>query len=178
MIVGLGASERVNGRRERRGWLKAHSHLPCRAHAALQPCRCTPGHCTAPKSRDGLFCILARGHECLYNLQHKDYDNNLVKDSCWKEIAGEVHAQGKEQATQYFVHYRKAYCWCAFVWNYSDNVTALFILVEEYKSTWARLRSYWPNIFLVLSVLFSYTHRYFTSISTGRAKCCDVRELW
>jgi len=42
--------------------------------------------------------ILVQGHECLYNLQHKDYDNNLVKDNCWKEIAGEVHAQGKEQA--------------------------------------------------------------------------------
>jgi hypothetical protein len=28
-----------------------------------------------------------QGHECLYNLQHKDYDYNLVKDNCWKEIA-------------------------------------------------------------------------------------------
>jgi hypothetical protein len=37
-----------------------------------------------------------KGHECLYNIQHKDYDNNLVKDSSWKEIAGELHAQDKE----------------------------------------------------------------------------------
>jgi 5'(3')-deoxyribonucleotidase len=37
--------------------------------------------------------ILVQGHECLYNLQHNDYDNNLVKDNCWKEIAGELHAQ-------------------------------------------------------------------------------------
>jgi hypothetical protein len=29
--------------------------------------------------------ILVQGHECFYNLQHKDYDN-LVKDNCWKEI--------------------------------------------------------------------------------------------
>jgi hypothetical protein len=29
--------------------------------------------------------IFVQGHECLYNLQHKDYDNNLVKDNCWKE---------------------------------------------------------------------------------------------
>ena len=50
-----------------------------------------------------------------YNLQHKDYDNSLVKDNCWKENAGEVHAHGKEQATQYFVQYRKAYRWHAFV---------------------------------------------------------------
>jgi hypothetical protein len=42
-----------------------------------------------------------QGHECLYNLQHKDYGNNFVKDNCRKEIAGEIHAQGKEQGTQY-----------------------------------------------------------------------------
>jgi hypothetical protein len=53
--------------------------------------------------------ILSPEHECFYNLQHKDYENNLVKDNCWKETAGKVHSQGKEQATQYFVHYRKAY---------------------------------------------------------------------
>jgi hypothetical protein len=42
--------------------------------------------------------ILVQGHECLYNLQHKDYDNNLVKYmySYWKEIAGELHAQNKK----------------------------------------------------------------------------------
>jgi hypothetical protein len=39
--------------------------------------------------------IVMQGHECLYNLQLKDYDNNLVKDICWKEIA-ELHAQDKE----------------------------------------------------------------------------------
>jgi hypothetical protein len=40
--------------------------------------------------------ILVQGHESLYNLQHKDYDNNLVKDSSRKEIAEELHAQDKE----------------------------------------------------------------------------------
>jgi hypothetical protein len=40
--------------------------------------------------------ILVQGHECLFNLQHKDYANDLVKDECWKEIAGELHAQGEE----------------------------------------------------------------------------------
>jgi hypothetical protein len=59
--------------------------------------------------------ILVQGHECLYNLWHKDYDNHLMKDNCWKEITGEVHAEGKEQATEYFVHFRNAYCWYAFV---------------------------------------------------------------
>jgi hypothetical protein len=32
----------------------------------------------------------------LYNLQHKGYDNSLVKDNSWKEIAGELHAQDKQ----------------------------------------------------------------------------------
>jgi hypothetical protein len=40
--------------------------------------------------------ILVQGHDCLYNLQHKEYDNNLVKDSSWKEIAVELHAQDTE----------------------------------------------------------------------------------
>jgi hypothetical protein len=34
--------------------------------------------------------IWVQGHRSLYNLEHKDYDNNLVKDSSWKEIAGEL----------------------------------------------------------------------------------------
>jgi hypothetical protein len=38
-----------------------------------------------------------QGHESLYDLQNKDDDdNNLVKDSSWKEIAGELNAQDKE----------------------------------------------------------------------------------
>jgi hypothetical protein len=37
-----------------------------------------------------------QGHDCLYNLQHKDYDNNLVKDNSLKEIAEELHTQDKE----------------------------------------------------------------------------------
>jgi hypothetical protein len=53
--------------------------------------------------------ILVQEHVCLYNLQHNDSDNNLVRDNCWKEIAGEVQAKCKEQAAKYFVFYRKAY---------------------------------------------------------------------
>jgi hypothetical protein len=46
--------------------------------------------------------ILAQEHGCLYNLQHKDYDNNLVKDNSWKEIR-ELYAQDNElsQRTQH-----------------------------------------------------------------------------
>jgi hypothetical protein len=36
--------------------------------------------------------VLVQGHGCLCNLQHNDYDNNLIKDNFWKEIAGELHA--------------------------------------------------------------------------------------
>jgi hypothetical protein len=42
--------------------------------------------------------ILVQGHECLYNLQHKHYDNSLVKDNCWKEIAGEWLGSGRGTA--------------------------------------------------------------------------------
>jgi hypothetical protein len=34
--------------------------------------------------------VLVQGHECLCNLQHKDYDNNLVKDDSRKDIAAEL----------------------------------------------------------------------------------------
>jgi hypothetical protein len=40
--------------------------------------------------------ILVQGNECLYNLQHKDYDKNVVKDNSWKEMTGKLHAQDKE----------------------------------------------------------------------------------
>jgi hypothetical protein len=30
--------------------------------------------------------ILVQGHKCLYNLWHKDYDNNLVKDNSCKYV--------------------------------------------------------------------------------------------
>jgi hypothetical protein len=43
---------------------------------------------------DEKLSTLVQGHECLYNLQHQDYDN-LVKDNSWKEIA-ELHAHDKE----------------------------------------------------------------------------------
>jgi hypothetical protein len=42
--------------------------------------------------------ILVQGHEYLYNLQHNDYDNNLVKDNCWKETAGEWQGSGRGTA--------------------------------------------------------------------------------
>jgi hypothetical protein len=47
---------------------------------------------------------LEQGHECLYNLQHKYDDNNLLKDSSWKQTAGELHAQDKElsRRTQHY----------------------------------------------------------------------------
>jgi hypothetical protein len=37
----------------------------------------------------------------LYNLQHQDYDNNLVKDKCWKEIAREWQGSGRVAALEW-----------------------------------------------------------------------------
>jgi hypothetical protein len=44
--------------------------------------------------------ILVQGLACLYNLQHSDYDKNLVKDNCWKEIAREWQGSGRVAAGQ------------------------------------------------------------------------------
>jgi hypothetical protein len=50
---------------------------------------------------------LVQGRECWYNLQHEDFDNDLVKDKCWKERAREIHAKCKEQSAQYFFAVQK-----------------------------------------------------------------------
>jgi hypothetical protein len=49
--------------------------------------------------------VLVQGNERLYNLQHKGYNNNLVKNNSWKETAGELHAQDKELSR------RTQHCW-------------------------------------------------------------------
>jgi hypothetical protein len=54
--------------------------------------------------------VLVQGHECMYNLQHRDYDNNLLKDNFWKEIAGELHAQDKEQHCRRMAGERHGMC--------------------------------------------------------------------
>jgi len=30
--------------------------------------------------------VLVQELECWYNLQYEDFDNDLVKDRCWKEM--------------------------------------------------------------------------------------------
>jgi hypothetical protein len=42
--------------------------------------------------------VLVQGHECLYNLQHKDYEKYLVIDNFRKQIAGEWQGGGKGTA--------------------------------------------------------------------------------
>jgi hypothetical protein len=62
--------------------------------------------------------ILVQGHECLYNLQYKYY-NNLVKYNYWTEIAGKLHAQGKELSR------RTQHCWrMAGYWQGRGRVAA------------------------------------------------------
>jgi hypothetical protein len=52
--------------------------------------------CSWPVWNKATFVIiLVQWHVCLCNLQHKHYDNNLVKDNCWKEIAGELQGSGR-----------------------------------------------------------------------------------
>jgi hypothetical protein len=54
---------------------------------------------TSVKNEEKLI-ILVQGHECLYNLQHNDYDNTLVKEFL-EEIAGEW--QGCSKGTAWYV---------------------------------------------------------------------------
>jgi hypothetical protein len=44
--------------------------------------------------------IFLQGHEFLYKLQHSDYGNTLVKDNCWKEIAGEWQGRDRVVAAE------------------------------------------------------------------------------
>jgi hypothetical protein len=48
---------------------------------------------------------LVQRHE---SLQHKDCNKSIVKDNCWKEIAGELHCtvgewQGRGRVTAWYV---------------------------------------------------------------------------
>jgi hypothetical protein len=52
---------------------------------------------------------LVQGRECWYNLRHEDFDNDLVKNKCWKDVEQEIHAKCEEQSAQYFFQYAKAY---------------------------------------------------------------------
>jgi hypothetical protein len=45
--------------------------------------------------------VLVQERECLYNLEHRDYDNSLIKENSWKEIAEELNTKGKNQLSQY-----------------------------------------------------------------------------
>jgi hypothetical protein len=51
--------------------------------------------------------ILVRRRECWYNLQHENFDNDLVKERCWKDIVQEIHAKCKKQSAQYFFNMHK-----------------------------------------------------------------------
>jgi hypothetical protein len=47
---------------------------------------------------DEKLIIFVQGHDSLYNLQHNDCDNNLVKGNCCKETAGEWQGSGRGTA--------------------------------------------------------------------------------
>jgi hypothetical protein len=53
--------------------------------------------------------VLVQEPECWYTLQHEDFEDDMVKDKRWKEIAREIHAKCKERAAQYYFHYKKVY---------------------------------------------------------------------
>jgi hypothetical protein len=85
--------------------------------------------------------VLVQARECLYNLKRRDYDNNLVKENSWKEIAEELHTKGKKQLS----HYNKQQHISTILKSHcpSGIMISFFISVEDCKSKWAVLRSYY-----------------------------------
>jgi predicted transcriptional regulator len=55
--------------------------------------------------------ILVQEHECLYNLGNPNYDNNLMKDNVWKDIARHLRTTPddcKSKWTLLRAYYRRA----------------------------------------------------------------------
>lgn len=55
--------------------------------------------------------IYVQKYECLYDLQNKDYDNNLVQDNVWKEIANKLNSMPEECKNKWALfrsYYRRA----------------------------------------------------------------------
>ncbi|VEN36621.1 unnamed protein product, partial [Callosobruchus maculatus] len=63
-----------------------------------------------PVNEDCLI-IYVQEHECLYDLKHKDYDNNLIKDNTWREIANKLKSTSEECKNKWALlrsYYRRA----------------------------------------------------------------------
>lgn len=78
------------------------ARLVCENH--VEPCTCrdrsvfchlyeTTGKVGENINEESLI-ILVQEHECLYNLAHRDYDNNLIKDNIWNDIARSLSTTG------------------------------------------------------------------------------------
>jgi hypothetical protein len=52
-----------------------------------------------------MLIILVRARKCLFSCHGLCQQFGQI----WKEIAGNIHTEGKEQAAQYFVHHTEAY---------------------------------------------------------------------
>lgn len=39
--------------------------------------------------------LLVQEHECLYNLQHADYDDNIIKDNIWRGVGTKLNMAGE-----------------------------------------------------------------------------------
>ena len=51
--------------------------------------------------------LLVQGYPALYDLSHKDYDNNLIKDNMWEHICKELGAPVTETKNKW--HLLRAY---------------------------------------------------------------------
>lgn len=58
-----------------------------------------------------ILIVMVQENECLYNLQHRDYDNNAVKENIWKNIAEKLKRSTDECKSKWTLlrsYYRRA----------------------------------------------------------------------
>jgi hypothetical protein len=76
------------------------SHLPCRAHAMLRPCRSSQGHGTSRLSRDGLWATCLRSASSGYHaeFQESSYQLHTNLRCRWPELNQITFIMDEEQS--------------------------------------------------------------------------------
>ena len=68
----------------------------------VRPARILNASAVFPKMDEGKLMILVQKNECLYNIAHRDYSNNVKKDKVWADIRNQLEETGN--CCIYFQH--------------------------------------------------------------------------
>jgi hypothetical protein len=120
--------------------------------------------------------VLVQWHECLYNLQHKSYDNNSVKDNWWIQClrfffrfssSGKAHKQSVKEISG------KEHCRTA-----QRGLSQAVSSVATERFTWMRIR-FLPLSAAAATLLAGRTwYRAKLGVRNGWLIFCLGRELW